>query len=230
MERTKASSILLATVLLAVMTGTSVASALDGPGVDSPVPVLLVALPVFGAAILLVSALPALLEHTYFKEPAAFHMANVIAATSFLSFLAAVMVDRALVSGVDTTATLAVTGVLGVLIITGVLLRYLLVPLPWAAIAGGALATLVVSMAYLVAELPDPAWSKVTDVVVHSLPLWLLVWLGLLALETARHHPVEEGEERKAEGSGVPMRRRMLRLGELLIMNTVLAAVVLLGR
>ncbi|NIP34654.1 MAG: hypothetical protein GWN18_06900, partial [Thermoplasmata archaeon] len=53
---------------------------------------------------------------------------------------------------VNTTLTLSLTGVLALLIITGVLVRYMMVPVPWAVLAGGSLATLLVSLAYVMSE------------------------------------------------------------------------------
>ncbi len=223
----RATTFLVLATVIAVTSGSSIASASVLYVVPSPIPIVLVALPIIGMALLIVSALPALLRRPYFREPAAFHMTNIIAATSFVTFLIALMVNRALIPNVDTTLTLSSTGILALLIIAGVLVRYLLVPINWALLAGGSLATLLVSLAYVMAEVPGASYSWVIDAALYSLPLWLLIWLGLLTLETARYHYVEDGTHHEPDRPGPSMRRRMLRLGELLILNTVIAGFVL---
>ena len=61
------------------------------------------------------------------------------------------------------------------------------------------------------------------DVLLYTLPFWALIWIGLLLLETAKYHIVEDEDHKGPDRPGVPRRRRMLRLGELLIMNMVIA-------
>ena len=228
MARTSKPRILLLAILLVVMKGTAIASANTFYTPPSPLPILVVALPVIGVAVLLISALPALLGRPYHREPAVFHMANIVAATSVITFLTVLVANGAFMPYVDTTVSLSVAGVLALLIITGVLVRYLLVPLQWAVVAGTCLALFIVSLAYVLAQLSDADSSWVFEVALRTLSLWLLIWLGLLLLETARYHYTEDETHEEPDRPGVPMRRRMLRLGELLILNMVLPAFVLL--
>jgi hypothetical protein len=220
---------LLLSLLAMLASGTSLVSAADTVETPDPASVFLIALPVVGLAVLLLAALPALLHRPYMREPPAVHMAKVAALSSVISLLTTLVVSHAYWPGYDSTVSLSVTGVVTLLLMTGLYLRYLLMPFPWAVLAGGAMAVICVSLAYAVMEAPSSAVFNATEVLLYSLPLWMLVWAALLAMETVRHHALVEEDHREPGTAGFVRRRQVLRLGELLIINMALAAGLLLA-
>ena len=85
------------------------------------------------------------------------------------------------------------------------------------------MAIIIFGLVFMAMEVPLSTISWLEDMLLYTLPLWFLVWVGLLLLETAKYHIVEDGDYKRPDGPVVPRRRRMLRLGELLIMNMVIA-------
>jgi len=211
-------------MLIVLMMGSSVASAEDKFSVISLTAICLISLPIMTAAVLIIIALPELLGRAYRREPATFHIANVITVTSVITFIIILGVAYSLSIRSNTTLAFATIGVVVLLIVNGIFVRYLHLSFPWATIAGGAVAILTVSLAYLAMGTPGATMDRIEGVLVQALPLWLLVWLGLLAMETAKYHIVEVETHKGPDGPRVPRRRRMLRLGELLIINMAVAA------
>jgi len=214
MRRT--SGIPLLTMFVVVMSGAMVTAAEEDHILPSPRSIYLIALPIMGSAVLLINTLPSLFGRPYRREPAAFHLANILTLSSVICLITVILVTNAIQPGVDTTISLATIGVLGLLIIIGLFVRYLLLPIQWATIAGGAIATLIVLLAYMAMETPQATVDRLDDLLSYLTPLWLLIFVGLLLLETARYHVVVNKEP---DWPRVPKDRRMLRLGELLIMN-----------
>ncbi len=204
-------------------------SAEDIVPTPDPASVFLIALPVMALAVLLLAALPALLHRPYTREPPAVHMAKVAALSSVVSLLTTLVVSHAFWPGYDSTVSLSFAGVVTLLLMTGLSLRYLLMPFPRAVLAGGTMAVICVSLAYAAMEAPSSAVFNATEVLLYSLPLWMLVWAAMLAMETARHHALVEEDHREPETVRLGRRRLVLRLGELLIINMALAAGLLLA-
>jgi hypothetical protein len=186
------------------------------------VSISVMSLPLTGLLVLAIYALPSLLGRPAVAEPTAFHLANIVVVTALLTLLGALLVPFVYVEGVSTTLSFAVIGVLDALLVAGIMARYLLFP-PWkAAVAGGLVAVITVSWAYLAFEMDYSSLLSIEDLARLTLPVWLLVYIGLLFLETNHYHTGSEGPT--PPGGGRPNRdRRMLRLGESLIMNMVVA-------
>lgn len=216
--------------LLAILaSGTSLVSAEDTVVTPDPASVFLIALPLMGLAVLLLAALPALLHRPYAREPSAVHMAKVMALSSVVSLLTTLIVTHSFWPGYDSTVSLSVSGVVALLLMTGLYLRYLLIPFPWAMLAGGTMAVVCVSLAYAAMEAPSSAVVNATQVLLYSLPLWMIVWVAMLALETARHHDLVGEDHREPGTARLGRRRLVLRLGELLIINMAVAVGLLLA-
>jgi hypothetical protein len=209
-------------MLIMLFSGTTLVSAEDNILYPPPGSIYLIALPVMGATVLLICALPALLGRRYWREPAAFHVANVLTVSSLAALIATLLILYSS-TGMLGALSLVTMGVLALLVFTGIFVRYLLLPLPWATVAAGALAIIIFSLAYMAIETPPATIHWMAEGLLYSLPLWLLVWVGLLLLETAKYHIFGDESHEGPVGPGVPRRRRMLRLGELLIMNMVMA-------
>jgi hypothetical protein len=218
------------TILLALFLGAPLAS---GAGTAEDVQSTLVAisvlsLPLTGLLVLAIVTLLTFLEGYPVAEPVSFHMANVIVVTALLTFLDALLVPFVYVEGVSTTLSFALIGVLDLLLVAGIFARYLLLPVPRAAIAGGVVAGIAVAWAYMAFEMDYSSLLSIEDALRLTLPVSLIVFVALLFLETDHFHL--GGEARGGGGTAdLPRGRRMLRLGELLIMNMVVAAGVWLG-
>jgi amino acid permease len=223
MRRTSIPGTILLSILIGVLSGTSVASAGENNYYISVTTIYIVTIPIVGGAILLISALPPLLGRRYWREKWVFHIANVLTISSVIAFTSALLVLYSFDQRVNTTITLAATGVLALLIATGIFVRYLLLPLPWATIAGGALAITIVSLASIVLDMPGATLFRIEDILLQTLPLWLIVWIGILLMETAKFHVAAEDDHEDPDLPRITPKRRMLRLGELLIMNMAVA-------
>ena len=219
MNMRRTSGIPLLAMLVVVMSGVIVTAAEEDHILPSPRSIYLIALPIMGSAVLLINTLPSLFGRPYRREPAAFHLANILILSSVICLITVILVTNAIQPGVDTTISLATIGVLGLLIIIGLFVRYLQLPIQWASIAGGAIAILIVLLAYMAMETPQATVDRLVDVLSYLTPLWLLIFVGLLLLETTRYHVVEDKDHKEPDWPRVPKDRRMLRLGELLIMN-----------
>lgn len=213
------------TILLTLPLGAPLAS---GAGTVEDVHSTLVAisvmsLPLMGLLVLAIVTLLTFLERSPVAEPPSFHMANVIVVTALLTFLDALMVPFVYVEGVSTTLSFALIGVMDLLLVAGIFARYLLMPVPRAAIAGGVVAGITVAWAYLAFEMDYSSLLSIEDALRLTLPVWLIVFVALLFMETNHFHLGEEDRGRRVTAD-LPRGRRMLRLGELLIMNMVVAA------
>jgi hypothetical protein len=219
----------LASVLAIVLSGTSFASADELVVHTEPVAIYVVLLPLVGAILLLLVALPPLLRRPYWRETPAFHVANTVTVTSVITLLMAFVAFFLVyeTSG-DRSATVAASAVMATLILAGILVRYLLVPLPWATGTAVLLAFMLVALIKLALDSTSPYMLSIVGTLLYVLPLLLLIWVGLLAWETARFHHVEGKTHEEPEGPRLPPRRRMLRLGELLIANMAVAVGLLL--
>ena len=85
------------------------------------------------------------------------------------------------------------------------------------------------SRLYWAVTAPTATLYQVEDVFRLSLPFTSLLFVGLLLLETTRYHLVRDDDHREPEGPSVPQGRRMLRLGEAIIINFALAVGVALA-
>jgi hypothetical protein len=223
--RPRVAGVSLISVLATVFSGSSFASADEMVVVPSPPVIYVVLLPLVGATVLLLVALPPLLGRPYWRETPAFHVANTVTVTSLVTFLMAFVVFYVLrgTSG-DERYTLAAFAAVITFLLTGVLVRYLLAPLHWAALTAGTLACVTVAIAYLATDATNADLWRTVEGLSHLLPLVLLIWLGVLVWETARFHYVERATHEEPETPRLTRRRRMLRLGELLIANMAVAA------
>jgi hypothetical protein len=222
MRRASGAGILIPSMLMMLFAGTSLVSAEENIVYPAPRSIFLIALPIIGAASLLIYALPALLGRSYWREPPAFHIANVLTVSSLITVIATILIFLSLTGGAD-PLTLITLGVLTLLMVTGIFVRYLLLPLPWAATGAGSVAIIIFALAYTAMEASMSTIAWLVDVLLYTLPLWLLIWISLLLLETTKYHMTEDETYKRPDRPGIPRRRRMLRLGELLIMNMVIA-------
>jgi hypothetical protein len=213
----------LLSMFIITLLGTTVASAEESRFLPSLSAIYIITLPVMGTVVLLIVLVPEMLGRRYHRERPAFHIANILAASSIITFLTARGISYAIMPGLNTTVNLSVLGVLSLLISTGLFARYFMIPIPWAAVAGSAIAVITVSLALVVIETPLATIERVIDMLLYSLPLWLLVWVGLLLLETAKYHVVPNDDHKGPDRPGIRVTRRMLRLGELLLMNFAIA-------
>lgn len=172
-------------------------------------------LPLFGLFILLALSIPPLLRRDYPVEPVRFHLANVLAATALLTFIDAMIVPYLVQGGGELTLVLALGGIANLAVCITVFQRHLSWPLPWAAMVGGAFALVSVAWWHLALSMDQALLFQVRDVLALSLPFWVALFVGLLVLETLRHH------HRPEEVTGPPMdpgrRDRTLRLGEMMV-------------
>jgi hypothetical protein len=219
----------LMSVLGVLLAGSSLASADDLVTYPEPGAIYVVLLPMVGAIVLLLVALPPLLGRPYWRERPSFHLANTVATTSLVTLLMALFVFYLLyeVSG-SRTYPVAAFAAFSTFLLTGVLARYLLMPLPWATVSAVALACVMVVMVRLASDASNDGPWRAVEGLLHLLPLLLLTWLGVLAWETARFHYVEGATHEEPGGPRLPRRRRMLRLGEMLIANMAVATGLLL--
>ncbi len=192
------------------------------------VSISVMSLPLMGLLVLAIYALPSLMARPPTVEAPAFHLANLVVVTALLTFLDALLVPFVYVEGMSTTLSFAVIGILDLMMVAGVLARYLLLPTSQTAVAGGVVAIITVAWAYQAFEMDYSTLLSIEDLVRVTLPITLLVYMGLLILETNRYHVGEE-RSRPPCGGRAFQSRRMLRLGELLIMNMVVAAAVWLA-
>lgn len=218
--RTLAAGILLVAVVALLAPTASAASGAEADMKPTLAAISIMSLPLTGLLVLLLVSLRPLLGRPYDTEPLGLHIANVLAATSLLTFLDALLVPYLFIEGADTTASFAAVGLLDALVVLAVFHRYLLQPLPWAAGSGLAfgLTTVAWGNAALTMDLSD--LYRMEDLLRLSWPVWLLIFLALLLLETAKLH-VDDGTERTPPPLSRP--RMALRLGEMLIIAFGLA-------
>jgi hypothetical protein len=215
--------------LATFLSGSSTASAESPVLYPSPPAFFIVLLPLVGAIVLILVALPPLLGRPYWRETPAFHIANTVTVTSLVTLLMALSVFYVVYegSGRDVYSLAAIT-VVATFLLSGLFVRYLLMRLLWATVTAGVMACFIVLLSYLAVGAANVDLWWTLEGLMYLLPLFLLVWLGLLAWETARFHYVEGEGHEEPETPGLPRRRRMLRLGELLIANMALGAGLLL--
>jgi hypothetical protein len=213
------------TTLILLILGTPIASASDPVEDAKPtvVAISLMSLPIIGLIVLLIVTLPAMAGRPYRVEPPGLHVANILTVVALLTFIDALMAPYVLSRGVDPTLSFAVVGVLDMLIVTGVFSRYLLFPVNWATAVGAALAIITVVSMYSMYQMPLATLYLVEDVLGLALPVLAILFIGLLTMETVRYHLMPGGDHREPDWPRVPPRRRMLRLGEVLIMTFVVA-------
>lgn len=229
--RPMTAGILLLATLIMVLSITPIASANDAVEDAKPtmVAISLLSLPIMGLIILLIIALPAMLGRPYRLEPAGYHVANVLAVVALLAFIDALLVPYVFVRGVDPTLSFAVVGVLDMLMVTGIFVRYLLFPVNWATAVGTGLAIATIIRVHSAYQMPLATLYRTEDLLRLTLPVWSVLFIGLLLMETARYHLVDNHDHREPDGLQLPKRRRMLRLGEVLIMTFAIAVAMLLA-
>lgn len=218
-------------LLSLVLLGAGVAADGGSTGDIKPtiVVVTLLTLPLMGLMVLTIVAVPEIIGRPYRFEPMAFHIGNVLTLAFMLIFFDALVGPYAHVEGVDPTLSFSVVGVMSLLFATAVFHRYLLLPVPWATVAGGAIAIHTVSRVYWAVTVPTATLYQVEDLFRLSLPFTALLFVGLLLMETTRYHLLRDDGHREPEGPSVPQGRRMLRLGEAIIINFALAVGVALA-
>jgi hypothetical protein len=187
------------------------------------VAISLLSLPIMGLIILLIIAIPAMLGRPYRVEPVGFHLANLLAVVFLLAFIDALLAPYVFAEGVDPALSFSVVGVLDMLIVTGVFVRYLLHPVNLATVIGTVLAVITVLRVYSAYQMPLATLYHMEDVLRFTLPAWVFLFSGLLMLETVRnHHLVDEGHK-EPDWPQVHKEKRMMRLGEVLIMTFAVA-------
>lgn len=223
--RAGTSGIVLVTTLAVLALGSSIASANDPVEDAKPtiVAISLMSLPIIGLIVLLIVTLPAMAGRPYRVEPPGLHVANILTVVALLTFIDGLMAPYVFSRGVDPALSFAVMGVLDMLIVTGVFSRYLLFPVNWATAVGAALAIVTVVSVYSAYQMPLATLYLVEDVLRLALPVLAILFVGLLMMETARYHLMPGRDHREPDWPRVPPRRRMLRLGEALIMTFVVA-------
>jgi hypothetical protein len=222
------SILVLALTLMAfgasLVTATSIA---DSPLPETMVKISIVSMPLMGLLVLLLVYLPTLLGEDYPVEPVRFHLANILCVVTLLTFIDALLVPYLVVYKVDITISFALVGLLDLLLVFSVFYRYLALPLWWSSMAGGVIAITMVSWGIAVWEnVSGSDLLAIKDLLVYSLPVWLLIFLGALALETLKHHHKPEMNVEKGALPRISIRTRTHRMGEMLIFITILGTVV----
>ena len=203
--------------LVTLLPGRAITAAADTPMdiAEDLMVISLMSMPLFGLFVLLALSLPPLLHLDYPIVPVRFHLANVLVVTALLTFVDALIVPYLVQGGGELTLVLAMGGLANLAVCTTVFHRHLSFPLPWAAGVGGAFALVSVAWWYLALEMDHSLLFQVRDVLAMSLPAWVAIFLGLLVLETLRHHHrPEEGTDPHPDQTP---RERTLLLGEMLV-------------
>ena len=114
-------------MLMMLFSGTTLVSAEEIVLYPPPRSIYLIALPIMGASVLLIYALPALVGRRYWREPPAFHITNALTVSSLITFIATILIYLSLTGRAD-PLTLITLGVLAHLMVTGIFVRYLQLP------------------------------------------------------------------------------------------------------
>ncbi len=218
--RTVAAGILLLAILALLAPSASAATGAVDDIRPTLVAISVLSLPLTGLLVLLLVSLRPILGLPYRTEPVGLHIADVLAATTLLTFLGALLVPYLFVEGADTTISFAVVGLLDALVALAVFRRYLLLPFPWAAGSGLTVGIATVAWGYYALGVGFAQLLRIEDLLRLSWPVWLLIFLALLLLETASHHV---GGDRAPSPPPLPRPRMALRLGEMMILALGLA-------
>lgn len=190
----------------------------------------LLALPLIGLLVLAAVSLARLTGAGPPPEPAGFHVANVLSATTLLTLLVALSGPFVLLDPRGTTLPFALQAAAVVCVTTLVLARYLLLPLWQSAVWGVALAAGAAASWSLLLPLTGPQVEDVVGFLAYTFTFGALVFLGLLALETLRHHraPGDRRDAALSPDDRPDIRERTLRMGEMMLACPVLGLVALL--
>ena len=190
----------------------------------------LFALPLVGLLVLAAVSLARLSGAGPPPEPAGFHVANVLSATTLLTLLVALSGPFVLLDPRGTTLPFALQAAAVVCVTTVVMARYLLLPVWQSAVWGVVLAAGAAVSWSLLLPLTGPQVEDVVGFLALTFTVWALVFLGLLALETLRHHRAPDGtlNALPAPDNRPDIRERTLRMGEMMLASPVLGLVALL--
>lgn len=218
--RTVAAGILLIATSALLAPTASAATGAEPDLRPTLVAISIMSLPLTGLLVLLLVSLRPLLGLPYGTEPVGVHIASVLAATALLTFLGALLVPYLFLEGADTTLSFGAVGLLDALVALAVFRRYLLLPLPWASGSGMTVGLATVAWGNYALEVGFSQLHRIEELLRLSWAVWLLIFLALLLLETARHHL---GGPAAPRSHPLPRPRMALRLGEMLIVTFGLA-------